>query len=95
MSDRDSDSVCCTLSLLLLLLLFSHWRRHSPGRFFAANELKAMLAHIVVNYDLKVAGADGAPRPPNVYFANTVLPNQKGQVMFRKRQCAVPPNAPA
>nr|VWO98890.1 Uncharacterized protein [Ganoderma boninense] len=68
--------------------------KHHPGRFFAANELKAMLAHIVVNYDLKVAGADGAPRPPNVYFANTVLPNQKGQVMFRKRQ-RVPPNAPA
>ena len=42
-----------------------------------------MLAYIVVNYDLKVAG-DGA-RPANVYFANTVLPNQKGQVMFRKR----------
>ena len=43
-----------------------------------------MLAYIVVNYDLKVAG--GGARPTNVYFANTVLPNQKGQVMFRKRQ---------
>ena len=56
----------------------------SPGRFFAANELKAMLAYIVVNYDIKVDG-DGA-RPPNVYFANTVLPNQRGKIMFRKRQ---------
>ena len=58
----------------------------SPGRFFAANELKAMLAYIVVNYDIKVDG-DGA-RPPNVYFANTVLPNQRGKIMFRKRQAA-------
>ena len=59
--------------------------KHSPGRFFAANELKAMLAYIVLNYDLKLTSAD-ATRPANVYFANTVLPNQTGQVMFRKRQ---------
>ncbi|KAM5543009.1 hypothetical protein V8D89_003393 [Ganoderma adspersum] len=73
---------------------FGVGRHACPGRFFAANELKAMLAYIVVNYDLKIAGADGAPRPPNVYFANTVLPNQKGQVMFRKRQL-VPAPSPA
>ena len=94
MSDSDADSDLLCLRFLFLSSHW-HWHWHSPGRFFAANELKAMLAHIVVNYDLKVAGADGAPRPPNVYFANTVLPNQKGQVMFRKRQRAVPPNAPA
>ena len=68
---------------------------HSPGRFFAANELKAMLAYIVVHYDLKVTGADPAARPPNVYFANTVLPNPKGQVMFRKRQPAVAVSVPS
>ncbi|TBU58191.1 cytochrome P450 [Dichomitus squalens] len=63
---------------------FGVGRHACPGRFFAANELKAMLAYIVVNYDVKIDG-DGA-RPPNVYFANSVIPNQKGKIMFRKRQ---------
>ena len=58
----------------------------SPGRFFAANELKAMLAFMVVNYDLKLAG-DGA-RPANVFFGSSVVPAPSGQLMFRKRQPA-------
>ena len=82
----DSDPICCPRTFFF---------PHSPGRFFAANELKAMLAYIVVHYDLKVTGADPAARPPNVYFANTVLPNPKGQVLFRKRQPAVPVPVPS
>ncbi len=57
---------------------------NSPGRFFAANELKAILAYIVVNYDLKIAG-DGE-RPANLYFAASVVPSLKGEIMFRKRK---------
>ena len=59
-------------------------RSYSPGRFFAANELKAMLAFMVVHYDIKLAG-DGV-RPPNVYFGNSVVPSPAGKLMFRKRQ---------
>ena len=44
----------------------------SPGRYFAAKELKAILAHIILNYDMKLGG-DGS-RPPNVYFAMGVMP---------------------
>ena len=57
---------------------------NSPGRFFAANELKAMLAYIVVNYDLKIAG-DGE-RPPNMYIAAIVVTSPKGEILFRKRK---------
>ena len=60
---------------------------YSPGRFFAANELKAMLAYIVLNYDLK-AGGDGS-RPANIYFASSVVPSPTGTVLFRKRQAAM------
>ena len=56
---------------------------YSPGRFFAANQLKAILAHIVVNYDLKIGG-DGK-RPENIYFAANMIPNPKGEILFRKR----------
>jgi len=56
---------------------------YSPGRFFAAIELKTILAHIVMNYDVKMANGDG--RPENVWFGRTSLPNPKAEVLFRKR----------
>ena len=56
----------------------------SPGRFFAANELKAMLAYIVVNYDLKIA--EDGERPPNMYIGANVVPSPKGEILFRKRK---------
>lgn len=55
----------------------------SPGRFFAATELKAMLAHLVVTYDLKFE--EGKTKPNNTYIASACIPG-KGEVMFRKRQ---------
>ena len=51
-----------------------------------ANELKALLAYLVVSYDFKIEG-DG-PRPSNVYFAESVVPNPTAKVMFRKRSTA-------
>ena len=59
----------------------------SPGRFFAASELKAMLAYIVVNYDMKIAN-DG-PRPENIYIRFNVVPNPRGAVMFRRRKASI------
>ncbi|KAI0640085.1 cytochrome P450 [Trametes polyzona] len=56
----------------------------SPGRFFAANELRAMLAYIVLHYDIKLP--DPARPPRNIYWGNFVVPDPNGQVMFRKRQ---------
>ena len=55
----------------------------SPGRFFAANELKAMLGYIVLNFDLKLEG-DGK-RPENVHRGPTVVPSPSARVFFRKR----------
>ena len=55
----------------------------SPGRFFAANELKVMLAHILLNYDVKIANGGG--RPENMWFGRSSLPNTKAEVLFRKR----------
>jgi hypothetical protein len=60
------------------------WRHYgSPGRYFAANEMKTMLAHILVTYDVKFEN-EGV-RPPNEYFATYVRPNTKAKVLFRKR----------
>ncbi|EGO05415.1 hypothetical protein SERLA73DRAFT_83088 [Serpula lacrymans var. lacrymans S7.3] len=64
-------------------LPFGHGRGSCPGRFFAASELKTMLAHIVVTYDIKFE--DGAVRPTNITFGPASTPNMKAKLLFRKR----------
>ncbi|KAJ7930492.1 cytochrome P450 [Mycena leptocephala] len=44
-------------------IIFGHGRHACPGRFFVAMEGKTMLAHILLNYDVK-ADVEGV-RPPN------------------------------
>ena len=56
----------------------------SPGRFFAANELKAMMAHVVMNYD--VALETPGEVPPPMWVATALVPNKDANVLFRKRQ---------
>lgn len=56
----------------------------SPGRFFAVNVLKGMLAHIVINYDIKLE--EEGVRPPNKWFGLTLIPDPTAKLLFRKRQ---------
>jgi len=65
-------------------LSFGYGKHACPGRFFAANELKAMLCYVVMNYDIRLA--DGSTeRPPNTYSGAAVRPNTSAKVMFRRR----------
>lgn len=64
-------------------LAFGHGRNACPGRFFAANELKLILAHLVLNYDIAIQGA----RPPNVWFGLNRAPPFQATVQVRKRTC--------
>ncbi|OSD03318.1 cytochrome P450 [Trametes coccinea BRFM310] len=66
---------------------FGHGKHACPGRFFAANELKSLMAFIILNYDLKLGG-DGS-RPQNLYWALNVIPAPKGTILFRKREVSV------
>jgi hypothetical protein len=51
----------------------------SPGRFFAAIELKAMMAHLVLNYDVKLENEE--VRPPDIWLGGYWVPNRKANVM--------------
>jgi hypothetical protein len=57
--------------------------RHSPGRFFAVNELKALLIHVLLNYDVKLE-TDGV-RPPDRWLGMVAIPHPTAAVLFRKR----------
>ncbi|KAJ7660365.1 cytochrome P450 [Mycena polygramma] len=64
-------------------VVFGHGHHACPGRFFAATELKAMLAHMLINYDIK-AETEGV-RPPDICFAMFRMPNPHGKIWIRKR----------
>lgn len=57
----------------------------SPGRFFAVNEVKAMLSHILMTYDFRLA--DGVKESPQPHWINGGRsPNAFAKMEFRKRQ---------
>ncbi|KAF8549327.1 cytochrome P450 [Imleria badia] len=64
-------------------LPFGHGRHACPGRFFAANELKSMLAHIVMTYDVKLE--DNAPYPASLCVGSMIAANPHAKVLFRNR----------
>ncbi|KAH9918497.1 cytochrome P450 [Fomitopsis serialis] len=63
---------------------FGHGKHACPGRFFVGNELKMIIAYLVLNYDMKFE--DDGPRPPNKWLSVTVIPDPSAKVYFRKRQ---------
>jgi cytochrome P450 len=54
----------------------------SPGRFFAVNEIKLILAWTLLKYDFKTK--DGK-RPEDFRFEQYVTPDRKAEILFRKR----------
>jgi len=60
----------------------------SPGRFFAVNEIKCLMGHVLLNYDIKWSNRDfmeGGYAPPNQVFGLSTLPNENATIMFRRR----------
>ncbi|KAF8721948.1 hypothetical protein AX14_010063 [Amanita brunnescens Koide BX004] len=64
-------------------LTFGQGRHACPGRFFATNEVKTMLAYILLNYDVKMP--DGHGHPSEMWFGVTSITDPTAEVMFRKR----------
>lgn len=56
-------------------LPFGHGKHACPGRFFASNEVKAMFAHLVMNYDMKMKKE-----------GELAQDERSAQILFRKRQ---------
>ena len=55
----------------------------SPGRFMAADEIRLLLAHILMNYDIRPK--DHGQRPPNWTFKKILFPDMKGMVQLKRR----------
>ncbi|KAL5940714.1 hypothetical protein ACKVV1_008384 [Pyricularia oryzae] len=61
------------------------WGKHAcPGRFFAAAEIKLILLHVLLNFEVAVVpGPDGVKRYPNVEMGNMNMPDFKRRVLFK------------
>ncbi|KAK3068494.1 hypothetical protein LTS18_000643 [Coniosporium uncinatum] len=62
-------------------MAFSHGRHACPGRFFAANQLKLLLAQIVLGYDIQPIDE----RPQNPWLNNSIGPPMWAKLRIRRR----------
>ncbi|KAK7457240.1 hypothetical protein VKT23_010540 [Stygiomarasmius scandens] len=66
-------------------MFFGQGRHACPGRFFASTEIKAFLAHILLNYDVKFPD-DSREVPERSNIQLHVGPDTNARVLFRKRK---------
>ncbi|KAF2106342.1 cytochrome P450, partial [Lophiotrema nucula] len=64
---------------------FGHGPHACPGRYFAANEIKVLIAELLTRYDLKFA--EGMERPRNMLLpGGAVFADPGAKVLFRGRK---------
>ncbi|EFE45128.1 hypothetical protein TRV_00066 [Trichophyton verrucosum HKI 0517] len=63
-------------------LAFGNGRQACPGRFFAASELKLMLAYALVYYDLEIMDS----RPPDRWIGVLRMPSSNAKLRVRRRK---------
>ncbi|PIL31304.1 cytochrome P450 [Ganoderma sinense ZZ0214-1] len=62
---------------------FGRGKHACPGRFFASMELKAVLAYLILHYDMRFEGDGG--RPANFNLSFSVIPSQDAVIQFKRR----------
>ncbi|KAF3801005.1 Cytochrome P450 monooxygenase gliF [Colletotrichum gloeosporioides] len=60
-------------------LPFGHGAHSCPGRFFAVAEMKVILAHLLLNYDVRLSGGK---RPEAGYWGIAVVMDRNAKILF-------------
>ncbi|TLD12775.1 uncharacterized protein PgNI_04126 [Pyricularia grisea] len=63
---------------------FGYGRHACPGRFFASNEVKMILARLVLNYDMKLPAGE-TERYKNIEAAGASVPDPYKMLLFKER----------
>lgn len=63
---------------------FGHGSRSCPGRVFAANEIKMIVAALLLGYDMRYP--EGKTRPRNITIDEHLFPARGANIMFRCRK---------
>ncbi|KAK4235824.1 hypothetical protein C8A03DRAFT_36300 [Achaetomium macrosporum] len=65
------------------VLTFGFGRHACPGRFFAANEIKMIIANFIMTYDIKLPeGVNG--RYPNLEIGASSVPDPRKELLFKR-----------
>jgi cytochrome P450 len=62
---------------------FGHGKSACPGRFFASNEIKIVLAHLLLQYDFKFPDDQG--RPKGLSHGPDCMTDPKARILFKAR----------
>lgn len=62
---------------------FGAGKHACPGRFFAGNEVKMILAYFLINFDIKLK--EGESRPKGMMLMMSKTPDPNAEIMFRRR----------
>ena len=76
------------VSLSSFHMAFGYGQHACPGRFFASNEIKIALCHLLLKYDWQPAG-DGEDATWAFETTNLVKPNCKVQLRRRREELSV------
>jgi len=63
---------------------FGHGVHACPGRFFASNEIKVLIAEIILRYDVELL--EGKKRPENLMRGTSIAVDPTGVLNFRDRK---------
>lgn len=66
-------------------LPFGHGKLACPGRFYAAAQIKLILASILLEYDVRFPGGQSL-RPENVCYGEGITPDRTQKIIFMPRQ---------
>lgn len=64
-------------------LMFGYGRHACPGRFFAANEIKLILARLILDYDIKLPNGE-TERYKNMEIGRSIIPAPGKTVMLKR-----------
>ncbi|OHE90947.1 cytochrome P450 [Colletotrichum orchidophilum] len=64
-------------------LTFGYGKHACPGRFFAVNEIKMIIANILCNYEIRMPEGM-TERYENLAFGSSIVPDPKKTIMIRK-----------
>lgn len=84
MRGTDKDSISQLASTSDLQNGFGHGKHACPGRFFAANEIKILLCHMLLKYDFKLADETKEPTP--VFVGLQIIGDPMLGLLVRRRE---------
>ena len=65
-------------------LPWGYGKHACPGRFFAALEMKLIIAHLILNYDVRLE--QPGVRPTDFVFEANCMPNAQARVLLKRRK---------